>query len=317
MSFENAIHARAIELDTLSLKMCAESGSGHPTSAMSIGHIVAVLMYRTMRWLPDHPDCSTSDRLVLSEGHAVPAVYAALADIGAVVYWNGEPVKLTTDHLKTLREDDSPLDGHPNPREGVSFFDAATGSLGQGLSVAAGLGLAAIADETGRKIYCIIGDGESREGQISEALDFIIDKSLNKVLPIFNCNEYGQAGEVSNQQSSEKLCAKLEAFGFEVASIDGHDPTSIKEAFDQFNSTDLATPMAIVAKTVKGWGAPSMQGGLSASMAGVILPDDLQWGSRLWRRKCRRFSVKFGGNLEARDRNLSVLEDREKKCGVQ
>ena len=261
MSFEQAVHARAIHLGTLSLEMCAESGSGHPTSAMSIGHLVSVLMYRTMRWLPDQPKNPTSDRLVLSEGHAVPAVYAAMADIGAVVDWNGEPVKLTQEHLKTLREDASPLDGHPNPCEGVTFFDAATGSLGQGLSVAAGLGVAAIADGLARKIYCIIGDGESREGQITEALDFIMDHALTNTLPIFNCNNYGQAGEVSDQQSPEKITAKLEAFGFEVATIDGHDPTAIMEAFERFNAPDRTQPMAIVAKTVKGWGAPSMQGG--------------------------------------------------------
>ena len=261
MSFEHAVHARAIHLSTLSLEMCAESGSGHPTSAMSIGHLIAVLMYRTMRWLPDQPDNPTSDRLVLSEGHAVPAVYAALADIGAVVDWNGEPVKLTPEHLKTLREDSSPLDGHPNPREGVAFFDAATGSLGQGLSVAAGLGIAARADGLDRKIYCLIGDGESREGQISEALDFIVDNALTNTLPIFNCNNYGQAGKVSEQQSPEKIAAKLEAFGFEVVSIDGHDPVEIVDAFDRFNVAGRTKPMAVVAKTVKGWGVPSMQGG--------------------------------------------------------
>ena len=261
MSFEHAVHARAIYLNTLSLEMCAESGSGHPTSAMSIGHLIAVLMYRTMRWLPDQPDNPTSDRLVLSEGHAVPAVYAALADIGAVVDWNGEPVKLTPEHLKTLREDSSPLDGHPNPREGVTFFDAATGSLGQGLSVAAGLGIAARADGLDRKIYCLIGDGESREGQITEALDFIVDNALTNTLPIFNCNNYGQAGKVSEQQSPEKIAAKLEAFGFEVVSIDGHDPVEIVDAFDRFNAAGRTKPMAVVAKTVKGWGAPSMQGG--------------------------------------------------------
>ena len=261
MSFESAIHARAIQLGTMSLEMCAESGSGHPTSAMSIGHLVSVLMYRTMRWLPDQQGCPTSDRLVLSEGHAVPAIYAAMADIGVTVDWNGEPVTLAPDHLKTLRESDSPLDGHPNPREGVSFFDAATGSLGQGLSVAAGLGLAAFADNTDRKIYCIIGDGEAREGQITEALDFIIDYSLTNVLPIFNCNSYGQAGAVSDQQSPTKIAAKLDAFGYEVAVIDGHEPNEIKECFDQFNKENRTQPMAVVAKTVKGWGAPTMQGG--------------------------------------------------------
>ncbi|MBT4531183.1 MAG: transketolase [Phycisphaerae bacterium] len=261
MSFENAIHARAITLDTMALEMCAESGTGHPTSAMSIGHLVSVLMYHTMRWIPADPECPTSDRLVLSEGHAVPAVYAAMADIGATIDWNGEPVKLNRDHLKTLREANSPLDGHPNPQEGIAFFDAATGSLGQGLSVAAGLGLAARADNTGRKTYCIIGDGESREGQIIEALDFIMDHNLTNVLPIFNCNQYGQAGAVSNQQSPERMTSKLEAFGFEVATIDGHDPDAIRSTFAQFNLEGRTQPFAIVAKTVKGWGAPSMQGG--------------------------------------------------------
>ena len=261
MSFETEIHARAIKLGGMSLEMCAESGSGHPTSALSIGHIVTILMYRTMRWLPNDPTNATSDRLVLSEGHAVPAIYAALADIGARVEWNGESIQLTPDHLKTLRVDDSPLDGHPNPEEGVRFFDAATGSLGQGLSVAAGVALAARADETGRRVYCIIGDGESREGQITEALDFIMDESLVNVLPIFNCNQYGQAGEVSTQQSPERLTAKLEAIGFEVTCIDGHDPDAIKAAIDRFNTEGRTQPMAIVAKTVKGWGVPMLQGG--------------------------------------------------------
>ncbi len=287
MSFENAIHARAILLDTMSLEMCAESGSGHPTSAMSIGHIVSVLMYRTMRWLPEDPNNHTSDRLVLSEGHAVPAVYAAMADIGATVDWNGEPVQLNREHLKTLREDDSPLDGHPNPMEGVTFFDAATGSLGQGLSVAAGLGLAARADNTGRKTYCIIGDGEAREGQITEALDFIMDHELTNVLPIFNCNSYGQAGAVSEQQSPARLAAKLEAFGFEVATIDGHSPNEIKASFDSFNKDGRTQPMAVVAKTVKGWGAPSMQGGnwhgkpASGKQLETVLSELRQTGTKL------------------------------------
>jgi len=261
MSYEAEIHARAIKLGAMSLEMCAESGSGHPTSALSIGHLVTNLMYRTMRWLPNDPTNPTSDRLVLSEGHAVPVVYAALADIGATVEWNGEPIQLTPEHLKTLRVDDSPLDGHPNPEEGVRFFDAATGSLGQGLSVAAGLGVAARADETGRKVYCIVGDGESREGQITEALDFIMDEALVDVLPIFNCNQYGQAGEVSEQQSPERMTAKLEAFGFEVACIDGHSPDEIKVTIDRFNIDGRTQPMAVVAKTVKGWGVPMLQGG--------------------------------------------------------
>ena len=264
MSYEAAVHAQAIEIDRLSLEMCARAGSGHPTSAMSISHIVTVLMFSSMRWSPDYPDYPTSDRLVLSEGHAVPAVYAAAARLGVAVGTDpNNRRKLTTDDLDTLRQQDSVLDGHPNPMEGFPFFDAATGSLGQGLSVAAGVAKGAKIDGTDKRVYCICGDGEAREGQIAEALDFIVDHRLNNVLPIFNCNEYGQADRVSGQQSAEAMARKLEAFGFEVDVIDGHNPAEIKASIDKFvarHEDDTETPSAIVARTVKGWGAPSIQG---------------------------------------------------------
>ncbi|MBK9188469.1 MAG: transketolase [Phycisphaerales bacterium] len=265
MSFEAAIHAQAIEIDRMSLEMCAAAGSGHPTSAMSIAHIVTVLMFHTMRWSPDYPDYPTSDRLVLSEGHAIPAVYAAAARLG--VMFGKDPEKrrkLTIEDLKTLRAASSELDGHPNPMEGFPFFDSATGSLGQGLSVAAGLAEAARLDKIDKRIYCIIGDGEAREGQVTEALDYIIDRKIRTVLPIFNCNDYGQADRVSGQQSAETIAARLEAIGFEVKSIDGHNPKEIKAAFDAFLAIDAdraGKPMALVAKTVKGWGCPSLHGG--------------------------------------------------------
>ncbi len=262
MSFEAAVHAQAIELDRLSLEMTAAAGTGHPTSCMSIGHLVTVLMFHTMKWSPEIPDYPTSDRLVLSEGHAVPIVYAACAKMGTM--YGKDPNKrrrLTIEDLKKLRSAESELDGHPNPMEGFPFFDAATGSLGQGLSVAAGLGEAARLDKTDRRIYCIIGDGESREGQIAEALDQIVDRKLNNVLPIFNCNEYGQTDRVSPQQSAETITAKLQAYGFDVKVIDGHNPNQIKTAFDAFiANAEGKKPMAVVAKTAKGWGAESVQG---------------------------------------------------------
>ena len=263
MSFEAAVHAQAIEIDRLALDMCAQAGSGHPTSAMSIGHLVTVLMFSAMRWSPDYPDYPTSDRLVLSEGHAVPAVYAAAARLGVMVGPVEDRRRLTVDDLSGLRDEQSVLDGHPNPMEGFPFFDAATGSLGQGLSVAAGLGKAARLDGVDRRIYCIVGDGEAREGQIAEALDFIVDHKLTNVLPIFNCNNFGQAGRVSAQQSADRLAGKLRAAGYEVDLIDGHEPDEIKAALDAFAAAsmdDQAAPRAVVAKTVKGWGAPSVQG---------------------------------------------------------
>ncbi len=266
MSFEAAAHAQAIEICRLSLEMCASAGSGHPTSAMSLSHLTTVLMFHAMRWSPDYPDYPTSDRLVLSEGHAVPAVYAAAAKLGVQVGKSPDArKKLTLDDLKKLRSFESVLEGHPNPMEGFPFFDAATGSLGQGLSVAAGLGEAARLDAMDKRIYCIIGDGEAREGQVGEALDYIVDRKLLNILPIFNCNEYGQSDRVSGQQSPGVLEAKLEAVGFDVKVIDGHNPAQIKQAFDAFASVSAGEgksgkPMAVVAKTVKGWGASSVQG---------------------------------------------------------
>ncbi len=261
-SFVPAIHAKAISLDKKSLTMCAGSGSGHPTSCMSIGHIVSTLMYHKMRWDPKQPGHPCSDRLVLSEGHAVPIVYAAFADLGGLIGKEDDLRPCVDADLETLRETDSVLDGHPNPMEGFPFFDAATGSLGQGLSVAVGLGIAARLDELDRRIYCIIGDGEAREGQIWEALDHMMDRNLTNVLPIFNCNQYGQAGAVSNQQSAEVLEKKLAASGFNVLRINGHEPEQIWSAIDSFveNTTANGSPIAIVAETVKGWGAASVQG---------------------------------------------------------
>ena len=265
MSFEAAIHAQAIELDQQVLRMTEAAGSGHPSTAMSLGHIVTMLMFHAMRWSPDYPRYPTSDRLVLSAGHAVPIVYAAAAKLGMVVGKDPEHQhKLTPDDMLHLRELGSELEGHPNPVEGFWFFDAATGSLGQGLSVAAGLAEAARLDEIDRCVYCLIGDGEAREGQVAEALDYIVDHALTHVLPIFNCNGYGQADRVSSQQSAEALEAKLRAAGFHVETIDGHDPNQIKAAFDTFReraNQEGTAPMAVVARTVKGWGAPSMQGG--------------------------------------------------------
>jgi transketolase len=263
MSFEAAVHAQAIELDRLALEMTAAAGSGHPSTSMSLGHLVTVLMFSTMRWSPDYPDYPTSDRLVLSEGHGVPIVYAACAKLGVKIGKDPENRRaLAVEDLKTLREGGSELDGHPNPMEGFPFFDAATGSLGQGLSVAAGLAEAARLDGLDRRIYCLIGDGESREGQIGEAMDYIIDRKLNNVLAIFNCNQYGQADRVSGQQSAKTIKAKLEAYGFDVREIDGHDPKQIKAVFDEFcqRSGSSQAPMAIVANTVKGWGSASMSG---------------------------------------------------------
>jgi len=252
------LHAKAIELSRLSVEMTAAADSGHPTSASSLAHIVAALMYGHMRYDPSDPASPTADRLVLSEGHACPIVYAAGSELGlAVGKDSGERRPMTVEDAMTLRAIDSEIDGHPNPAEGFPFFPAATGSLGQGLSIAAGLAAAGRLDGSDKRVFCIIGDGESREGQVWEAIDFIVDYGLNAVCPIFNCNGYGQSDPVSAQQSPEVIAAKLRGAGFDVAVIDGHDPVDVREALlEHVRHADDANarPFAIVAETVKGWG---------------------------------------------------------------
>ena len=276
MSDHNELSRKAIKLSKQIVRMTTQAGSGHPSSALSLVHLVIALMYRVMRYDPRDPWQGGSDRLVLSEGHAVPVIYAAYCDLGGVVGISARPSELSFDDALTLREADSVLDGHPNPAIGFPFFDAATGSLGQGLSVAAGLACAARLDNSDKKIYCIIGDGESREGQIAETLDFIVDQKLTAVRAIFNCNGQGQSDNVSPQQSPDALAAKLGAYGFEVRTIDGHDWDQIFSALRQ-DAGDK--PVAIIARTVKGWGVKEFQRSnyhgkpLDAEMAQQALAD--------------------------------------------
>lgn len=262
MSFELAVHQKAIAIGKLAVEMTTAAGSGHPSTALSLAHLVTVLMYHQMHWDPKDPWNPTADRLVLSEGHAVPIIYAAYADLGGMLGTSKASARpMTHADALTLRDIDSPVDGHPHPQVGFPFADAATGSLGQGLSVAAGLGASAVMDGTARNVYCIIGDGESREGQIWEAVDFIVDHALTNVIPIFNANELAQSDWVSPQQSADVLVKKLEAAGFIVADIDGHNPHQIQKAFDRLPIIKNGNrPLAIVARTVKGWGAPAEQG---------------------------------------------------------
>ncbi len=264
MSFDSTIHAKAVDLAKLSYEMTAASGSGHPTTCASLTHLVTVLMYQHMRYEPANPGHPSSDRLVLSEGHAVPIVYAACADLGVHIGKDKSNLRaMTRADAMTLREIGSVVDGHPNPAEGFPFFDTATGSLGQGLSHAAGLAAAARLDGLDKRIFCIIGDGESREGQIWEAIDFIKDHALTAVCPIFNCNVYGQSDKVSPQQSAETTAKKLEAAGYDVLTINGHLPSQILDALSKHAQSQLdpqAAPVAVVAKTQKGWGSASQQG---------------------------------------------------------
>lgn len=262
MSFAQAVHQKAIEIGKLSVEMTTVAGSGHPSTALSLAHLTTVLMYHHMRWDPKDPWNPTADRLILSEGHGVPIIYAAMADLGCVIgKTKSQAREMTRADALSLRAIESPIDGHPNPGLGVHFFDAATGSLGQGLSVAAGVAAAARMDGIDRNAYCIIGDGEAREGQIWEAMDFIVDHRLTNCVPIFNYNALAQSDWVSPQQSADVLARKCEAYGFVIRVIDGHDPDQIRAALNELHVVKNGSrPLAIIAKTIKGWGSISEQG---------------------------------------------------------
>jgi transketolase len=247
---------KVVRLAKQIVRMCTEAGSGHPSSALSLVHITVAMMYRLMRYDPKNPWNTGSDRLVLSEGHAVPVIYAAYCDLGGVAGTQNRPWELSFADAFSLREASSVLDGHPNPAVGFPFFDAATGSLGQGLSVAAGLACGARLDGSDKKIYCLCGDGESREGQVWEAVDFIVDNKLTAVRAIFNCNGQGQSDYVSPQQSAEVLTEKLRAFGCDVRVVDGHDWGQL---FEALKAEPGDKPLMVVAKTVKGWGVTELQ----------------------------------------------------------
>ncbi|GBQ80848.1 transketolase [Gluconacetobacter johannae DSM 13595] len=260
LTVEQAVQAKAIELGKLSIRATTAAKAGHPTTALSLTHLVTELLYRVMRWDPAHPRAPGSDRLVLSEGHAVPIIYAACADLGVTITPHGQARPMTHDDLMALRDIESPVDGHPNPEVGFPFFDAATGSLGQGLSVAAGLAAAARLDGIDKTIYCIVGDGESREGQIWEAMDFIADHELTNVVAIFNCNTLAQSDYVSPAQDWVHLQHKAEAFGWTALETDGHDPAKIDHVLRNRTALAKGKPLCIVARTVKGWGVPDLGG---------------------------------------------------------
>lgn len=253
-----ALDERALVYGADSVRMTAAAGAGHPSSALSLVHIVSALFYK-MRHDPENPWSVLNDRLVLSEGHSVPVVYAALADAGAKIGKSPKEAKtLTREDLLTLRAVDSPLDGHPSPALGVPFFDTATGSLGQGLSNANGLVLGNRVLGIDRKIYVIAGDSEVREGQYDEAMRFATKYGLEVVLFI-NMNGYGQSGATKDLMPMDYK-AELLARDWEVLEIDGHDIGQVLDAIDQANEVE-GKPVAILATTVKGWGVRGLQTG--------------------------------------------------------
>lgn len=212
-----------------------------------MAEIMSVLFFHTMRYKITDPRDASSDRFVLSKGHAAPILYAAWAEAGL----------FPTSELLNLRKIDSDLEGHPTPR--LNFVDVATGSLGQGLSNAAGMAyVGKYYDKASYRVYCLVGDGESAEGSIWEALHFASHYKLDNLCVIFDVNRLGQSEPTSLQHKMEVYRKRLEAFGFNALVVDGHDVEELAKAFYEAQNTK-ERPTAIIAKTFKGKHFPKIE----------------------------------------------------------
>ncbi len=243
-----ALVAREAELIRLGiLEGTHAAASGHPGGSLSIADMLAYLYFAEMRVDPANPTWAERDRLVLSKGHAAPALYAALAEKGY----------FSRDLLGTLRQVDSVLQGHPDMKH-IPGVDMSTGSLGQGISAAVGMALAAKLDKRDSRVYTIVGDGESEEGQVWEALMFAARHDLDNLCVIFDYNGLQIDGRVADIVNPAPYEDKLAAFGFHVITVDAHDLEALDRAFGEAKSVK-GKPTAIVANSVKGKGVSYME----------------------------------------------------------
>lgn len=223
------------------------AGCGHPGGSLSIADIMAYLYGKEMRVDPKDPKNPNRDRFVLSKGHTAPALYAALA------YKGFFPVE----DLKTLRKITSYLQGHPDMK-GTPGVDMSSGSLGLGISAACGMALALKTDGKDCRVYTILGDGESEEGQVWEAAMFAAHYHLDNLCAVVDWNGLQIDGPVTEVMNPTPHDEKFRAFGWHVIAIDGHNMAEIDAAFQEAR-TVKGKPTVIIAKTVKGKGVPFME----------------------------------------------------------
>lgn len=231
------------------IEMIHEAGSGHPGGSLSCTDILAALYFGdVMTYDPAHPASDARDRFILAKGHAAPALYAALAEAGF----------FPKDELKTLRKLGSRLQGHPDSKL-LPGVEVSTGSLGQGLSVAAGLAAGLRLKGGDQKVYTVLGDGECEEGQVWEAANFAAAEALGNLVAIVDSNGLQIDGQLCDVCSAGELDEKFAAFGWEVHHVDGHDIDALIALFASLPCKSTGKPQAIIAKTVKGKGVSFME----------------------------------------------------------
>ena len=237
------IHQLAQRLRIDSIRAADAAQSGHPTSSMSAADLMAVLMARHLRYDYDEPKNPNNDHLIFSKGHASPLVYAMFAAAGAI----------TDEELLTFRQFGSRLQGHPTPE--LPWVDVATGSLGQGMPIAAGLALCARElDRLPYRVWTLCGDSEMAEGSIWEAVEHAGKEGLSNLVTIVDVNRLGQRGETMHGWNLSSYSRRAEASGWNAIEIDGHDIEAIDRAYTEAEAT-ADRPTMIVARTIKGYGA--------------------------------------------------------------
>lgn len=231
-----------------SIEAIAAAKSGHPGGSLSIADILSVLFFDEMKVDPKNTKWADRDRFVLSKGHCAPAYYAALALKGF----------FPEADLKTLRQTESYLEGHPSMKS-VPGVDMSTGSLGQGISCAVGMALAGKLDKKDYRVYTILGDGELEEGQVWEASMCAAHYKLDNLTAFVDLNGLQIDGATKDVMNSAPVTDKFAAFGWNVIAIDGHDIEAIRKAVDDAKATE-GKPTVIVANTIKGKGVSFMEG---------------------------------------------------------
>lgn len=231
----------------LILKMLTQAGNGHPGGSLSAIDILTTLFFDEMNVNPKDPLSTDRDRFVLSKGHAVPALYATLAHRG---YFSPEATM-------TLRQLGSVFQGHPD-RVRLPIVEASTGSLGQGLSVAQGMAMAAKLDKRASRIYCLIGDGETQEGQVWECAMSAAKYKLDNLCVFLDNNKYQIDGPTKDVMDLEPILDKFKAFNWNTVEIDGHDFSQIQKALSHARSS-AGKPTLVLAQTVKGKGVSFME----------------------------------------------------------
>jgi transketolase len=240
-----------------------KAGSGHPSTSLSMVEVMTVLYFGgVLRYDPSKPEDPKRDRFILSKGHGAPGLYATLAEAG---YFP------ETD-LETLRQLGSPLEGHPNMCR-LPGVEASTGSLGQGFSIAIGHALAGRLDGADYRVYVMIGDGESEQGQIWEATMYAGNHGLDNLTVILDHNGYQQTGAVADIQPLDPIEGKFEAFGFAARVIDGHSLDEVATAFEWARGVS-GKPQAIIAKTVKGKGVSLLEAAPGKWHGKPVPPDE-------------------------------------------